>query len=155
MCAHAGSRDFAPRVLLIDAVDRNLADFPINHNLIVVLHYGGSGDDAVSERVAYRLHIGKLDEISFHFRDVLPARDIVRVDEIRADTPNLIEDQVLARKRNGDDQNDGGIADDEAESSKESSQPVRPQRLQTEVDSLGEIQLSDCADALVRRRLAR
>ena len=61
------------------------------------------------------LDIGELDEIGFHLGGGLAAGFIVGIDEIRSDAADLVENIVAAGERDGDDQDDGRIPDDQTE----------------------------------------
>jgi hypothetical protein len=90
----------------IYAVHADVTDFAAHHQLAVIRHHRCRRDDGAAQLVANRLHIGEINEIRLHLGVVLTARFIVGPNQIRADAADLIENQILADKRNRDDKND-------------------------------------------------
>jgi hypothetical protein len=72
----------------------------------VIRHYRRRRYDRAAQLVANRLHVSEINEIRLYFGAVLAARFIVGPNQIRADAADLIENQILAGKRNRDDKND-------------------------------------------------
>jgi hypothetical protein len=75
------------------------------------------------------LHVRQIDEIGLYPGVVLAGRFIVGPNQVRANAADLIENQVPAGERNGDNQNDRRVSDDQAQSGEKCPQPVGMQRL--------------------------
>ena len=116
-------------VMSIDAVDTDVADFSVHNQLTVIWHHRRRCDDLPAQGVADGLHVGKVDEIGLYLGVVFAARFIVGPNQVRANTANLIENQVSAGQRNRDNENDRGVSNDQAQASEKRPQPVGVQRL--------------------------
>jgi hypothetical protein len=92
-------------------------------------HHRRGRNNLAAEGVAERLHVRQIDEIGLYPGVVLAGRFIVGPNEIRADTADLIEYQVPAGERNGDNQDDRRVSDDQAQRREKCPQPVGMQRL--------------------------
>jgi hypothetical protein len=99
-------------VMGVYAVHADIADFSVHDQLTVVRHHRGGRDDLSAHRIPDRLHIRQIDEVGLNFRVILSGGFIVGPNQIRADSADLIENQVAARERNRDNQNDRGVSYD-------------------------------------------
>ncbi len=106
------------------------------HQVVVALDARGR-DDSAGQLVAYRLDIGGLNKIGGDFGVRLLRADFVgREDHVRSDAFDFLENIVLARKRDGDDQDYRCRADHHSQACQERADGVLPERLNAEAEGL-------------------
>lgn len=116
------------RVVLVGAEHADVAFAAFDDDAVGGVDDRAGGVDPAAEFAADGFDVGEFDEVGVGLAGVLRAGVVVGGDQVRADPADAIENEIAAGDRDGDDQNDGGISDQEAKGRQQSTDAVGLQR---------------------------
>ena len=127
------------RILVVDAVKRDLANLSPYYKFGVRTHNGRGCNNLVGQLSPNSLHIGELHEVCLYLGRVLAAGLVRSKYQIRSNASDQVENEVFAGQRNGHNEDDRCVPDDQTEGGQKSTEAISLQSLQTETNGLGQV----------------